>query len=498
MKIFTANQIKLVDQYTIDNEPILSIDLMERASNQVFIWLKKTFHPETHFDVFCGPGNNGGDGLAIARMLIQADYSVKVWCVDLGTLSADNQINRKRVEAVSVAISEVNKNNFTEVEITGVVMDAIFGSGLSREISGWLGELIKSINTVSAPKVSIDIASGLFTEDNDSNEGVIFESDHTLTFEMEKLGFQFPENQKYVGELIVLPIEWSSEFLSKEPASYFITSKFVVKLMHQKGDYFAYKNTFGHALLVTGSTGKMGASVLCSKACLRSGAGLVTAHIPKNGNDIMQVSVPEVMTVIDGASDFVSDEMDVSAYQSVGIGPGLGQSKGVVYVLNNILDQSKNPLVIDADAINILANHQEMLKKVPVGSIFTPHLGEWERLVGKWKGGYDRLQIAQAFCKTHKVFVILKGAKSSIVCPDGEVYFNSTGNSGMATAGSGDVLTGILTGLLAQGYAPKQAAILGVYIHGLAGDLALKKGSRESVIASDIITHLGQAFQTIS
>jgi NAD(P)H-hydrate epimerase len=207
--------------------------------------------------------------------------------------------------------------------------------------------------------------------------------------------------------------------------------------------------------------------------------------------------VPEVMTIPDISSDWVSNEMDVSKYNSIGIGPGLGQSKGAVSLLNNILEKSKKPLVIDADAINVLASNLKLLKKVPSGSIFTPHLGEWKRMAGNWKGGYDRLQTSKAFCKAHTVFVVLKGAKTSIVCPDGKVYFNSTGNSGMATAGSGDVLTGILTGLLAQGYTSKKAAILGVYLHGLAGDFALKNGSRESVIASDIIANLGKAFKKI-
>jgi NAD(P)H-hydrate epimerase len=495
MKILSAQQIQRADAFTITNEPITSVDLMERASSQVFLWLKKTFQSKTHFDVFCGPGNNGGDGLAIARMLVHADYSVKVWCVGLGKLSADNQINRNRLESSTVEVFELNENNYPQIQITGVVIDAIFGSGLTRFVTGWVGNLIDNINKESVPKVSVDIASGLFSEDNDKNEGVIFQPDHTLTFELEKLAFQFPENQKYVGALKVLPIGLSSVFISKEHTSYFITSELAIKLMPQKGDSFAYKNTFGHALLVTGSTGKMGASVLCAKACLKSGAGLVTAHIPKNGNTILQVSIPEVMTIPDSSADCVSDKIDVSNYQSIGIGPGLGQEKDVLSVLINILDKSKKPLIIDADAINVLANNQELLKTVPVGSILTPHLGEWKRMVGHWKGGYDRLQTAQAFCQTYNVFVVLKGAKSSIVCPDGEVYFNSTGNSGMATAGSGDVLTGILTGLLAQGYGSKQAAILGVYIHGLAGDFALKNGSRESVIASDIIANLGKAFK---
>jgi hydroxyethylthiazole kinase-like uncharacterized protein yjeF len=497
MKIFTTEQIKKADQFTIENEPVESFDLMERAAKQVFKWLKKTFNKRTHFDVFCGSGNNGGDGLAVARMLIEADYAVKVWFVNLGKTSADNHINRNRLEAINADFFEVNENNYAQIKVAGVVIDAILGAGLTRPVSGWLANLVASLNQETVPKVSVDIASGLFAENNDENTGETFQPDYTLTFEMEKLAFQFPENQKYVGVLKVMPIQLSSIFISKESTSYFITSEFAIKRMHKKGSSFAYKNTFGHALLVSGSTGKMGASVLCAKACIKSGAGLVSVHIPGNGNDILQISVPEVMTIPDSSTDVVSDMLDVSIYQSIGVGPGLGQCEKVFYVLKNILGNSKKPMVIDADAINVLASNPELLEKIPVGSILTPHLGEWKRMIGDWSGGYNRLQTTQAFSRTYNVCVILKGAKSSIICPDGEVYFNSTGNSGMATAGSGDVLTGILTGLLAQGYAPKKAAILGVYIHGLAGDFALKDGSRESLTSSDIITRLGKAFQTI-
>lgn len=498
MKIFSAQQIKRADKDTIVKEPIDSIDLMERASRQVFLWLKKTFKAGTHFDVVCGPGNNGGDGLAVARMLVEANFSVNIWTVSLGTLSTDNQINRQRLDTVTAAISDVNKHTWKDVQMKGVVIDALFGSGLTRPLMAWVGEFTQSLNSLPFPKVSIDIASGLFAEDNDENQGVIFQPDHTLTFEMEKLAFQFPENQPFIGELKTLPIQLNEDFIINEPTSYFITSPFVVKLMHQKSSSVAYKNTFGHALLVAGSTGKMGAAVLCAKACLKSGAGLVTSHIPESGNVILQISVPEVMTIPDSSLDHISDILDVSVYHTIGIGPGLGSCESTYIVLINILDESKNPLVIDADALNIVSEHKEMLSKIPIGSILTPHLGEWRRLNGNWKGGYDRLMKAQAFCKEHQVFVILKGAKSAVVCPDGEVYFNATGNSGMATAGSGDVLTGILTGLLAQGYPSKQAAILGVYLHGLAGDIALAKGSRESVIASEIIEHMGAAFQTLA
>ncbi|MGB1004617.1 MAG: NAD(P)H-hydrate epimerase, partial [Salibacteraceae bacterium] len=297
MKIFSAQQTQKADVYTIANEPIESIDLMERASKKVFKWLRKTFKKQTHFDVFCGPGNNGGDGLAVARMLHESGFSVKVWILEFGTPSVDNLKNREGLNELAIEIQIVNEENNVPKITQGVIVDAIFGSGLTRSVTGWIGELIDELNQKTAPKVSIDIASGLFAENNDENKGEIFQPVHTLTFEMEKLAFQFPENQPYVGQLKVLPIGLHPNFISKEISDHFITSKFTAKLLHKRGHSFAYKNNFGHALIVAGSTGKMGAAVLCAKACLKSGAGLVTANIPAIGNDILQISAPEVMTI---------------------------------------------------------------------------------------------------------------------------------------------------------------------------------------------------------
>ena len=382
MKIFSASQTQKADAFTIANEPISSIDLMERASLQVFHWLEKTFQPKTQFDVFCGSGNNGGDGLAVARMLVKAGFPVCVYYVDVTNPSEDLQENFDRLDEVDLQLRYLTESDHGFLDCNGVLIDAIFGSGLSRPVTGWVAQVIERLNAHSNPKVSIDIASGLFTENNDANKGAIFQPDHTLTFELEKLAFQFPENQAFVGNLKVLPIGLHSKFISSEKTDYFITSKFHAKLIHKKGHSFAYKNTFGHALIVAGSKGKMGAAVLSSQACIKSGAGLVTAHIPKSGNNIMQVSVPEVMTIPYNSSVALNEEVDLSTYQCVGVGPGLGQKNSAITVLNNVLDKAKNPLVIDADALNMLANDKEALKKLPAGSILTPHLGEWRRLVG--------------------------------------------------------------------------------------------------------------------
>jgi NAD(P)H-hydrate epimerase len=238
----------------------------------------------------------------------------------------------------------------------------------------------------------------------------------------------------------------------------------------------------------------MGAAVLAAKSCLRSGVGLLTVHLPQSGNQILQSIVPEAMVSIDQSDHLVSDIALKVAYKAVGIGPGVGQAPDTVRAFRKLLETYKSPMVIDADALNILSSNPEMMDLVPINSIFTPHPVEFERLVGVSATGYKRLQNALKFAQNHNIILILKGAYTAIVSPDGKCWFNSTGNPGMATGGSGDVLTGILTGLLAQAYSPTETAILGVYLHGLAGDFAAHTSSMESMIAGDLTENLGKAF----
>jgi len=500
MKIFSVDQIRRADAYTIEHEPISSLDLMERAATSAFKWIQKKFNTQTTFNVFCGIGNNGGDGLVIARLLHQSGYQVSVYEVKLGNrYSADYLANKSRLQQLDVHIQVLESDeSMVSLEKAHVTIDAILGSGLSKPVQGWCGGLIEKLNQSVQPKISIDIASGLFAEDNDENMGAVFQPDYTLTFEFPKLAFMFPENFQNVGELVVLPIGISEAYVLNETTEYFTTEKFTAQLIHQSGSKFDYKGVYGHAYIAAGSLGKMGAAVLASKAALKSGAGWVTAQVPHCGVDILQTSIPEVMVMADAHPEYLSTYIALNDRQTLGVGPGIGQESITKTYLKNILDNAKKSIVVDADAINICAEDESLLKSIPPKSILTPHLGEWKRLHSHPStGAFDRLQQVKKFALKYDVYVVLKGAYSAVVCPDGEVFFNTTGNPGMATAGSGDVLTGILTGLLAQSYAPKQAAILGVYIHGLAGDLALQKGSRESVVASDIISNLGAAFHQL-
>ena len=261
---------------------------------------------------------------------------------------------------------------------------------------------------------------------------------------------------------------------------------------------FAHKGNFGHALLIAGSRGKTGAAVLAAKACLRSGAGLLTVHIPACGEIILQTTIPEAMIEIDESHDFITGLNITSKYNAIGIGPGIGCNEKTAAVLHRLFDDANQPMVLDADAINLIAQDKQLQQKLPENSILTPHAGEFDRLAGNSENACERLQKACQWAVEHKSYIVLKGANTAICTPNKECYFNPTGNPGMATAGSGDVLTGIILGLLAQSYSPLNAALVGTFLHGLAGDLAANLKSQESLIASDIIENLGAGFKKIN
>lgn len=499
MKIYSAEQIRRADLFTIENEPISSVDLMERAATAAFQWIQNRFTVKTSISVYCGVGNNGGDGLVISRLLFELGYAIQVFEVQFSTnYSNDYQINRGRLLKAGISITEINSEETIFVdEDTEVVIDAIFGSGLSRPVTGWLASLITILNNQLANKIAIDIPSGLFSEDNDSNNGAIFKADYTLTFEFPKLAFIQPSNHQFVGDYQVIAIGIHESFVLNEPTNHFTIEKQIAKLIRYKGSKYDYKNVYGHAMIIAGSYGKMGAAVLAAKSALQAGAGLVTSQIPKCGYDIMQISVPEVMTWTDKSLGYLSELKKIANFSSIGIGPGIGKKPETIRMLEKVMKNYHHPMVFDADALNILSMNPNLLKLVPKNSIFTPHIGEWNRLTREHEGDFERLQSAKNFAKEHTVIVVLKGAHTAVITPSEEVFFNTTGNNGMATAGSGDVLCGILTGLLAQGYTSQEAAILGVYIHGVSGDIALKEGSRESVSATNIIDNLGSAFSSL-
>ena len=502
MKILPVPKIREADAYTILNEPILSIDLMERAARACCGWIANQFANEVKILIVCGPGNNGGDGLAIARLLSLQGYSAEVYYAKLSEqFSADFLQNLGRLEkTTSIKLTLLSQGDvLPDFNESDVIIDALFGSGLTRPADGFAAEIIRHINASRSTVVSIDIPSGLFADASSlHNRSAIVQADYTLSFQMPKLAFMFAENAPFNGEWHLLPIGLHQDFLDGAATkNFFITRREVSKLMLPR-PAFAHKGNFGHALLIAGSSGKMGAAVLSARACLRSGAGLLTAHIPKEGLTIMPVAVPECMTRPDPADTIFTSPGDLAPFNAIGIGPGIGTDELTQKALKLLIQEARFPLVLDADALNILSQNKTWLAFLPKNSILTPHPKEFERLAGKCNDDFERLEEARRFAVKFSVFLVLKGMHTAICCPDGNCYFNSTGNPGMATGGSGDVLTGIILGLLARGYPPKEAALLGVYLHGFAGDLAALALGQESMMAGDITHYLSDAFLSLA
>lgn len=499
MKILTAEQIRQLDAYTIKNEPVDSIDLMERAALTFTYWFTEQFPDVARpIHVFCGPGNNGGDGLAIARMLHQRFYDVTVYRCRIGSnTSEDFDINLGRLPAHGgVPVQDIKKGGkLPELPRGAILIDGIFGSGLNRPVEGYWADLLEHLNAQPATRVAIDIPSGLFADS--PTAGAVFHADFTFSFEMPKFAFFFPENQQRVGQWAARSIGLHPKAMEETPTPYFFVDEAFVKPLFRRRNKYGHKGTYGHALLLLGSYGKMGAAVLASRACLRAGAGLVSVRVPRCGYDILQIAIPEVMVSADRHQYLLSLIPDLEGYAAIGVGCGLGQKKVTRKALLDLLKKADQPLVIDADALNILGKHPEWQRHIPKGSILTPHPKEFERLFGKTSNGFERNELQGKKAKELGIHIVLKGAHTCTAAPDGSCYFNSTGNPGMATAGSGDVLTGIITGILAQGYAPLEAALLGVYLHGLAGDLAAKEWGQEAMVAGDITERLGAAYKAV-
>lgn len=500
-KILSTSQIRMADEYTIQYEPISSLDLMERASKRLMEWILRFIPANRLITVFAGQGNNGGDGLALARLLMGKDYRVEVFLLKISdSMSKDAEINLIRLSKIREArIFGIQSNNdFPSIQKDALIIDALFGSGLKRPLDGLARELVVHLNKSGAEILSVDIPSGLFGEDNRGNptESIIRAS-NTLTFQFPKLAFLFSENSVFTGNWHVLDIGLHSKFIKRADTSWYYVLNEDIRGLIKKRRKFDHKGSYGHALLLSGSKGKTGAAVLSAKACLKTGCGLITVHIPGSSYDIFQSALPEAMCSIDPEENMITNFPVLKTFSAVGIGPGIGTNRSTAGLLKNLLQEVKVPLVIDADGLNILSENREFLKYLPENVILTPHPGEFDRLAGKSEGGYERFLKLTEFSIRHKAIVLLKGAFTSIASPDGLVSFNSTGNQGMATAGSGDVLTGMILSLLAQGYDPRQAALAGVYIHGRAGDLALDVQSYESLIAGDIIERIGSAFKEL-
>lgn len=501
MKIPTAEQMRMWDQYTISHEPISSINLMERAAGTCAEKILETYTRGHHFTIFCGSGNNGGDGLALARMLAEKGYSVSVFrYAKEDSISADNSINFQRLmQRGDVRVIEIkSQNDFPDwADQPGIIIDALFGTGMNRTAAGLAAELIDHINASELPVIAIDTPSGLFEGAGQSPLHCI-RATATYTFQSYKLPMFYPENHAYTGEVHVLDIGLHPGFIQKLETKFQLITEADVRKIYRPRQPFAHKGQFGHALLIAGSSGKAGAALLGARSCLRSGAGLLTCHIPASIEIILQTGLPEAMVITSGTACINNLPENLERYNAVGIGPGIGRAQETGDALQQLFSVYNKPLVIDADALNIVSERPQLLNTIPANSILTPHVREFERLYGAQPSGEARAAKAMQQAQEHNLIIILKGHHSLIALPDGTGWFNSTGNPGMATAGSGDVLTGILTSLLAQQYTPSDAAILGVYLHGLAGDYAAEANSEEALLAGDITSMLGKAFKRLA
>lgn len=494
MLILTAAQIRAWDEFSIRELPIQSIDLMERASRACFEWLMENGYKQNEFTIFCAKGNNGGDGLAIARMLSQSGHQVTVYILEFGAKgTADFQTNLARLHQTNAEIRFISSEDTIQpINMRSIVVDALLGTGLNRPLDGLTAAVVKHINRSGNKIISIDIPSGLYADKSAKGETVIT-ARHTLSFQCYKLAFLVPENADHMGDVHILDIGLHPDYPASIMPEYQFIDTDIVKAILQPRKKFAHKGNFGHAALIAGSTGMMGASVLSAEACLRSGVGKLTCFIPRIGYEIMQTSVPEAMCRIAG-TDHIGTIDSFNGYSAIGAGPGLGQEEEILQMLQQLLQKSNATLVLDADALNVLGRHKQLTHLLPRRTVITPHVKELERLFGETSNDFARMQLAIDKAKAMGITIVLKGAYSLVATPGGMAWFNSTGNPGMATGGSGDVLTGIITGLAAQGYIPEQAAIAGVFLHGLAGDLAAEAVSEPALIASDITAFLGNAF----
>lgn len=502
MKIFSAGQLRELDRYTIANEPVASIDLMERAARAVTDEVAARWDRQTRFLIFAGPGNNGGDALAVARLLTERGYATHTYLFNTkGRLSDDCRTNSERLaNTPGAGLTIIDTHfDFPRVDARDVLIDGLFGTGLNKPLNGGFACLARMMSETKAPVVSIDMPSGLMDEDNSYNDLTnVVRATLTLTLQTPKTAFFFAENQRYIGEWKVLDIGLSPEGIAQMPCSLHLTETADIRALLRRRNAFAHKGQMGHALLVCGSYGMAGAAILAARACLRSGAGKLTVHTPQRNLPLLQTAVPEAIVSPDLDPEVVTQvDLDTEGFRATGVGPGLGLNDVTTAAFHDLLVRETEPMVIDADALTMLGRHPHYMARIPQGSLLTPHPKELEALTGHCADSFERMTKARDFAVRHNLYVLVKGHYSLICSPSGTVWINPTGNAGMATAGCGDVLTGLLTGLLAQGYPPEQAMRIGVWLHGRAGDIAAEQLCEECILAGDLIKALPQAFRQL-
>ena len=500
MKIFSKEQIHEGDKLTIAKQEITFNELMERAGTQIFNWLHTRMQgAQVPVHVFCGIGNNGGDGLVIARHLVTHGYNVHTYVANCSDKrSKDFLVNYDRIKNVTKKWPQLLtcKEEFPEIHKDDVIVDCVFGIGLNRPVDDWVKQLFQHFKASSAFTLSVDMPSGLFSDQVPEDEDAVVYANHTFSFQSPKLVFFLPQTAKYTLQWEVLDIGIDTEYLLTTETESELIGKFEVLPMYRPRDKFSHKGMFGHAMIIGGSYGKMGAVVLAGRAVMAAGAGLLTNYIPKSGYNILQTALPEAMAKMDSEEELISNISFDFEPTVIGIGMGMGTDKKTASALEAFLKKNKAPLVVDADALNIISKKKALLKLLPKHSVLTPHVKELERLVGKWPDDFDKIKKTKALAKKHDLVIVIKGANTITVFND-KLYINSSGNPALATAGSGDVLTGIITGLISQGYEPMPAAVFGVYLHGRSADIGLTDHGYEAFVASDIISYMGEAYKDL-
>ena len=493
MKILSSAAIRAIDAKTIQYNQISSSDLMENAAIAFFnSFTQKYNNKEKTITLFCGMGNNGGDGLVVARLLHNAGYSVEAYILRVSdAFSDDCALNVDRAKGAGVNTTDITSSDqMPDLHDSDIVIDAIFGTGLSRELTGMIKEVIKAINAANKTVISIDVPSGLFL---DKPTEFAVEATETITFQIPKLSLFLPDNNHFVGKLSIVDIELSLVAIDEsETDKYYLTLEDMAKQLKPL-QQFAHKGTQGHALIVGGSLGKIGAVSLASKAALKSGCGLVTAFVPKCGTNAIQSFFPAAMVIEDSNQNSISSITFDIHPDAIAIGMGMGKQDETKQALHQFLKSNTIQLVIDADALNILSENIEWLKDLQPNTILTPHPGELKRLIGNWENDFEKIELTRALAKKYNLIVVIKGAHTIIVDAM-NMFVNSSGTPALATAGSGDVLSGIVVSLLAQGYEPIVATQLGVYIHGMTANITSNEINSRTFIASDIIDNIGKVY----
>ncbi len=493
--IFKTAQVGAMDRYTIEHEPIKPIDLMERAARNCVGRMLEKYPFARKFCIVAGSGNNGGDGFAIARLLQEKGKEVRVYQPAHSGMSPDCAENRNRWKGAYLEIKSPEEMEFKEGEM---IIDAIFGSGLNRKVEGLAAGVIRKINKSPNPVIAVDIPSGLLGEDNSRNDReTIVRADYTFTFQFPKLAFMLPENYPFVGEWEVVDIGLCPEIIRSVPTDYFYLSEDLISGILPRPGKFDHKGTNGHGLLIAGKAGMMGASVLASKAAIRSGIGLLSCHVPFREREILQIAVPEALLETDRSDKCFSGVDNLDKYTAIAIGPGIGKEPETVNGIKELLTRWRGKTIWDADALNILAENSYLLDLLPENSLLTPHPKEFERLVGKSENDFERLNKLSIFADRYRVYIVLKGAHTVVVAPGGKYWFNTSGNPGMAKGGMGDVLTGVLLGLVSGGIPPLESALIGVYAHGMAADILASEKGKRGVCAGEVTEGMGKAWRIL-